>query len=314
MATYLVTGGAGFIGSHIAHAPVLRGHEVRVLDNFSTGKRENIAPISDSVRVVEGDIRDRSAVDGAMKGADYVLHQAALASVPRSIQDPCASNAVNVDGTLNVLEAARKYHVKRVVYASSSSVYGDSEKLPKSEDMPTNPKSPYAVTKLAGEWYCGIYADIFGLPTVSLRYFNVFGPRQDPNSQYSAVIPIFVNALMRGERATIFGDGEHSRDFTYVENVVAANIAACESKSASGKVYNVACGERFTLNSLYGKLKNIVGVNVEPIYEHPRPGDVKHSQAAIAAIQRDLGCKPLVGFEEGLRKTVEWFRETGVIE
>jgi len=239
---------------------------------------------------------------------DFVLHQAALPSVPRSIEDPCGSNAVNVDGTLNVLEAARECKVKRVVYASSSSVYGDDETLPKFEEMPTRPKSPYALTKLTGELYCRIYTEIFGLSTVSLRYFNVFGPRQDPNSQYSAVIPIFIDALMRGRRATIFGDGEHSRDFTFVENVVAANMAACESKVASGRVYNVACGERYTLNLLYSKLKDIVGASIEPIYDKPRPGDVRHSQAAITAIQRDLAYVPLVGFEEGLKRTVDWFR------
>lgn len=309
MNVYLVTGGAGFIGSHIAEALVLRGHEVRVLDNFSTGKRENIAAFSEKTTVVVGDIRDRTAVNAAMEGVDYVLHQAALPSVPRSIEDPCGSNAVNVDGTLNVLEAVRQYKVKRMVYASSSSVYGDEETLPKSEDMPTRPKSPYALTKLAGELYCRIYTEIFGLPTVSLRYFNVFGPRQDPNSQYSAVIPIFVAALMHGKRATIFGDGEHSRDFTYVENVVAANIAACESVAASGGVYNVACGERFSLNSLYRTLGDILRVDIEPVYEDPRPGDVKHSQASIAAIQRDLAYTPLVGFEEGLKRTVDWFRD-----
>jgi nucleoside-diphosphate-sugar epimerase len=309
MATYLVTGGAGFIGSHLAEALVARGHEVRILDDFSTGKRENIAPFSSKVRVVVGDIRDRSVVTDATKGVDYVLHEAALPSVPRSIEDPCGSNAVNVDGTLNVLEAARQHGVKRVVYASSSSVYGDEATLPKSEDMHTSPKSPYAVGKLTGEWYCRIYNDIYGLRTVSLRYFNVFGPRQDPDSQYSAVIPIFLSALMHGKRPTIFGDGEHSRDFTYVENVVSANLAACESERAAGGVYNVACGRRFTLNLLYESLKTILGVDIDPIYDDPRPGDVKHSEAAITAIQRDMNYEPSVGFEEGLRRTIAWFKE-----
>ncbi|UCG51902.1 MAG: SDR family oxidoreductase [Candidatus Latescibacterota bacterium] len=308
MATYLVTGGAGFIGSHIAETLTRNGHEVRVLDNFSTGKQENLDPFRSECLLIEGDVRDADAVEEAVRGVDFVIHQAALASVPRSIDDPTSSNQVNVQGTLNLLLAAKKHEIKRFVYASSSSVYGDSETLPKAEEMPPNPKSPYATSKLAGELYCRVFADVYGLPTTCLRYFNVFGPRQDPNSQYSAVIPVFVKALLQERPPTIFGDGEQSRDFTYVENVVSANILACESNNSRGEVYNVACGDRFSLNWLYGKLKNIIGVDIEPKFGPPRPGDVKHSQASVEAIERGLGYKIRVGFDEGLKRTVDWYK------
>ncbi len=309
MSTYLVTGAAGFIGSHIAEKLVSDGHTVRVLDNLSTGKRENLRVLGDAVTFIEGDIRDTAVVDDAVGGADYVIHQAALASVPRSIEDPTSTNEVNVQGTLNLLESARKASVKRFVYASSSSVYGDSEVLPKTEDMLPEPKSPYAVSKLAAEYYCRVYSEIHGLPTVSLRYFNVFGPRQDPGSQYAAVVPIFVTSLLAGRSATIFGDGEQSRDFTYVTNVVAANLLVCNSESTGRRVYNVACGERFTLNSLHQRLEDITGSGVNPTYGDPRIGDVKHSQASIEAIRKDVGYAPTVGFDDGLSLTCEWYRQ-----
>ncbi|NIM19937.1 MAG: NAD-dependent epimerase/dehydratase family protein [Candidatus Latescibacteria bacterium] len=312
MATFLVTGGAGFIGSNITQELLKRGDTVRVLDDFSTGREENIRDFMSDIELIEGDIRDKATVQSAMKGVDYVLHQAALASVQRSIDNPEASNEVNVRGTLNLLDAANGESVKRFVYASSSSVYGDSEVLPKEESMPTNPKSPYAVTKLAGELYCQVYSGVFGLPTVSLRYFNVFGPKQDPNSQYSAVIPIFIKALIQNEPPTIFGDGEQSRDFTFVENVVRANLLACESNSPGGGVYNVACGDRFTLNDLYARLMMIIGSNIEPKFGPPRPGDVKHSQASIRAVEEALGYRTVVDFENGLERTVQWYREVGL--
>lgn len=312
MATYLVTGGAGFIGSNIVDALLKMGETVRVIDDFSTGREENIRSFVEKVTLIRGDIRDVGTVDEAVAGVDYVVHQAALASVPRSIDNPTASNQVNVQGTLNLLEAARRHGVKRFVYASSSSVYGDSEELPKVETMPTNPKSPYAVTKLAGEWYCRVFSEIFGLPTVSLRYFNVFGPRQDPNSQYSAVIPIFVKHLIGGTAATIFGDGEQSRDFTFVDNVVSANILGCQANLGGARVYNVACGDRYTLNHLYARLKKLIGSGVEPNYGPPRTGDVKHSMAAVGRAEKELGYKTIVDFEEGLDRTVRWYKEVGL--
>jgi nucleoside-diphosphate-sugar epimerase len=307
VASYLVTGGAGFIGSHIAEALSAEGNEVRILDNFSTGKRENIEPFAARCQVIEGDIRDGRVVEGAVQGVNYVIHQAALTSVPRSVQDPILTNEVNITGTVNVLAAARRHGVKRVVYASSSSVYGDTEVLPKVEDMATSPRSPYAVSKLAAELYCRVFAGVYGMSTVSLRYFNVFGPRQDPYSQYSAVIPLFIKALAEGKRPTIFGDGEQSRDFTFVENVVRANLLACHGEASGDRVYNVACGDRLTLNSLFSKLRGMLGAKVEPEYTEPRPGDVKHSQADISAIEGDLGYKPVVGTDEGLERTVDWY-------
>jgi nucleoside-diphosphate-sugar epimerase len=309
MAHYLVTGGAGFIGSHIAEKLVEEGHDVRVFDNFSTGKRDNVAPFAGRCAIVEGDVRDAGAVDEAVRGVDLVIHQAALASVPRSINDPVSTNEVNVEGTLNLLVAAKKHGVKRFVYASSSSVYGDSPKLPKEEGLTPNPKSPYAVSKLAGEMYCLSFSEVYGMPTTCLRYFNVFGPRQDPESQYAAVIPLFITALLEGTRPTIFGDGEQSRDFTYVDNVVSANMLAAASNLPGGTVYNVACGTRFTLNSLYGELNNLLGVSIEPVYDAARPGDVKHSQASVRAVEDALGYRTIVPFGEGLRRTVRWYRE-----
>jgi UDP-glucose 4-epimerase len=282
-----------------------RGHEVRVLDNFATGRRSNLAVLGDEAEIIEGDIQSYERVNRAIRGCDVVFHQAALPSVPRSIQDPLTSNATNVTGTLNVLLAARDHDVSRVVYASSSSVYGASPELPKHEELPTLPISPYATAKLAAEGYARSFHQVYGLETVALRYFNVFGPRQDPNSEYSAVIPKFVAKLAAGEAPVIFGDGEQSRDFTYVENVVAANLLAMQAPVAAGRVYNVACGERFSLNQLFGELREILGSSVEPEYGPARAGDVKHSMADISRARGDLGYEPLVDFREGLERTVE---------
>jgi UDP-glucose 4-epimerase len=311
MAKYLVTGGAGFIGSNIVDKLLERGDSVRVLDDFSTGREENVRHFADDIRLIRGDIRDEDAVDGAVKGVDFVLHQAALASVPRSIDNPKLSNDVNIRGTLNLLDAARRHSVRRFVYASSSSVYGDSETLPKLETMEPNPKSPYAVNKLCGEWYCRVFSEIHGLDTVSLRYFNVFGPRQDPDSDYSAVIPLFVKHLINGDRATVFGDGEQSRDFTFIENVVNANLLSCEANISGARVYNIACGERFTLNQLYGKLSGLLESDIEPVYADPRPGDVRHSMAGIDRIREEIGFSVTIGFDEGLGRTVDWYHRAG---
>lgn len=308
MSRYLVTGGAGFIGSHIVHRLVSDGCPVRVLDNFTTGKRENIADVMDRIELMEGSIADLDTVRTAMRGVDYVLHQAALPSVPRSVEDPIASNLANIDGTLNVLVAARDAGAKRVVYASSSSVYGDSPTMPKREDMPPNPLSPYALTKLAGEFYCRVFYTIYGLETVSLRYFNVFGPRQDPASQYAAVIPRFVTAMLAGEQPVIYGDGTQTRDFTFVGNNVEANLLACTAPGAAGKVFNIACGERYSLLDLVNMINRLLGTDIQPRFEPGRPGDVKHSLADISRAAETLGYSPSVGFEDGLREVVEWLK------
>jgi UDP-glucose 4-epimerase len=313
---YLVTGGAGFIGSHIVEEMLRRGERVRAFDNFSTGRRENLTfddariVSHENLEVIEGDIRDTSAVNAATAGVDFVLHQAALPSVPRSILDPLTTNEVNVTGTLNVLVAARDANVKRVVYASSSSVYGNSPTLPKHEGMQTQPLSPYAVSKLAGERYCIAFHQVYGLPTVCIRYFNVFGHRQDPTSQYSAVIPKFITAMLQGVSPTIYGDGLQSRDFTHVANVVRANLLACEREEAIGAVMNVACGERYTLLDLHSALQQTIGTDVPPIFAAERAGDVKHSMAAIEVAREKLGYAPIVNWKEGLRRTVEWYRQT----
>lgn len=308
MSRYLVTGGAGFIGSNITAELVRRGEEVVVLDNLSTGYEENLAAVRGAITFVRGDVRDADAVRGAMEGVEYVLHQAALASVPRSIEDPELVNDVNVRGTLVVLEQARRAKVKRLVYAASSSAYGDTERLPKIETMTPKPRSPYAASKLIGEHYCAVYADCFGLSTISLRYFNIFGPRQDPRSQYAAVIPIFVSHLLAGTRPTIYGDGGQSRDFTFIENVVEANIGAARCEAGRGQVVNVACGERYTLNELFASLRALVGSAVEPIHDAPRAGAVRHSHADIGAARALIGYEVRVPFAEGLRRTVEWYR------
>ncbi|HEY7678818.1 MAG TPA: SDR family oxidoreductase [Candidatus Methylomirabilis sp.] len=310
MTTYLVTGGAGFIGSNIAHELVRRGHRVRVLDNFATGRRANLTGIEDRVELIEGDLRLPADVEKAVEGVEVVLHQGALGSVPRSVADPLATHEANVTGTLHVLWASRAAGVRRVVYASSSSVYGDTPTLPKREDMPPAPLSPYAVSKLAGEHYCSVFAGVYGLETVSLRYFNVFGPRQDPASEYAAVIPKFIRAMRRGERPAIFGDGTQSRDFTYVENVVAANLLAAQAPAGAlrGAVCNVACGEHSTLLDLVAALNGALGTRLEPIFRPRRPGDVLHSHAAIGRAEALLGYGPSVRFAEGIRRTVEWMQ------
>jgi nucleoside-diphosphate-sugar epimerase len=304
MPLYLVTGGAGFIGSNIVEALVSRGEKVRVLDNFSTGKRENLSLLMDKIELVEGDIRSYHLVRQAVEGVDHVLHQAALPSVPRSVKDPITTSEVNVSGTLNILEAARDEGVERVVYASSSSIYGDLETLPKTEDMLPKPLSPYAVSKLAGEKYCQVFTQIYGLKTISLRYFNVFGPKQDPTSQYAAVIPKFISAIRDGKNPVVFGDGEQSRDFTYVENVVHANLLACGERSAefSGEVFNIACGKRITINQMIEFINHSLGKHVKPSYAKPRTGDVKHSLANIGKAQQLLGYGVQVEFQEGLKR------------
>jgi len=309
--TILVTGGAGFIGSNIVKRLLKLGNKVRVLDNFSTGKRENLFPFktNPNFQLFEGDLRSFHIVRDAVKGSEFILHQGALPSVPRSIQDPITSNDVNILGTLNILEAAKEFGVKRFVYASSSSVYGNSEKLPKVEDMPVNPLSPYAVTKYASERYCQTYFWLYGLETVSLRYFNVFGPNQDPTSQYSSVIPKFIKAIMNNEQPIIYGDGLQSRDFTFVENNVQANMLACLAPKAAGEVFNIACGQRFTLLDLVEEINKILGKNIEPVFVKDRPGDVKHSLASIEKAKELLSFNPKVSFKEGLEKTVEFFKK-----
>jgi len=312
MPRYLVTGGAGFIGSHIAARLLQDGQQVRVLDNLSTGRRLNLdflrAIPGNRFEYVEGDIRDVEACRRSCQGVDVVFHQAALASVQRSVENPSDTTAVNVTGTVNVFAAARESGVRRVVAASSSSVYGDSETLPKHEDMPLAPRSPYAASKAAGEQFARVFALTLGLETVSLRYFNVFGPRQDPGSQYAAVIPLFITALLEKRRPVIFGDGHQSRDFTYVDNVVDANLAAARGPGGSGEAVNIACGERYSLLDLLKALGDIVGTTADPELKPPRVGDVLHSQASIEKAERLFGFRPARGFQEGLRRTVEYFR------
>jgi len=361
MSLYLITGGAGFIGSNIVEELLRRGEKVRILDNFATGKRENIAKLkvgsesskakdeklivnseegivnseksdvkqqkadvkskknekkdagkvennnSGNLEIVEGDVRSYHIVREAVEGVDFILHQAALPSVPRSVKDPITSNEVNVVGTLNILNAAKEAKVRRIVYASSSSVYGDLEFLPKTEDMLPKPLSPYAVSKLAGEKYCQVFTKLYGLETVVVRYFNVFGPNQDPTSQYSAVIPKFIELIKKGKSPIIYGDGEQSRDFTYVKNVVEANLLACGEcfESLLGEVFNIAYGKRVTINELVRQINHILGTDVQPVYTNPRPGDVKHSLANIGKARQFLGYEPKVSFEEGLRLTIE---------
>ncbi len=305
---YLVTGGAGFIGSNIVEKLVRRGESVRVIDDFSTGSRENLDPYKEVVEIIEGDIRNSADAYRAVEGVDLVLHEAALPSVPRSITDPVASNDVNVNGTLNILRAARDAGVSRVVFASSSSVYGNAPTLPKQEDMPTLPLSPYAVSKQAAESYVRVFANVYGTPTVVLRYFNVFGPRQNPDSQYSAVIPKFIKAMMAGKRPVIYGDGTQSRDFTFVANVVEANIRAATREIPPGSVMNCACHGQVTLNELVSKLNEILGTSIKPEYADPRPGDIKHSFADIGRMQELLDFTPTVDFESGLVKTCEYYR------
>jgi len=308
---YLVTGGAGFIGSHMVRTLLGRGERVRILDNFATGKREHLEPLQGSVEVIEGDVRYLNNVQEAVAGVDYVLHLAALPSVARSVRTPIESNDVNVVGTLNLLVAARDAGVKRVVYSASSSAYGNTAVLPKEETMPSDPLSPYAVNKLTGELYCRVFSRVYGLETVSLRYFNVFGPRQDPTSQYSAVIPRFIQAVMAGRPPVIYGDGEQSRDFAYVQNAVEASLLACTAPGVAGETINVGCGQRVTLNQLVSMIGRLAGREIAPIYEPPRAGDVRHSLAGIEKAARLLRYTPSVALEEGLRRTIEWLRGDG---
>jgi nucleoside-diphosphate-sugar epimerase len=309
MATYVVTGGAGFIGSHIVEELLRRKQNVRIVDDFSTGKKVNIEPFRKDVEVFETDIAVATNLVDIFGGADYVVHQAAIPSVPKSMADPVTSNRANVDGTLNVLVAARKAQVKRVVYASSSSVYGDSPTLPKREDMPPAPLSPYGAQKLFGEIYCGLFWKAFGLETVALRYFNVFGPRQDATSQYSGVLAKFIPAVLQDRQPTIYGDGLQSRDFTFVANVVEANLFACTAPGVAGEVFNIACGDRITVNSMLEQINKILGKNIAPSYTAVRAGDILHSQADIAKARTRLGFAPAVTFAEGLRRTIEWYRD-----
>lgn len=304
----LITGGGGFIGSHLVERLLNEGHAVRVLDNFATGRRENLTDFADHVELVEGDIQSYERVHTAVRGVDIVFHEAALPSVPRSVQDPLTSNASNVLGTLNVLLCARDSGVRRVVSASSSSVYGKNEALPKTEDLATQPISPYAVAKLASEGYCRSFHEVYGLETVALRYFNVFGPRQDPLSQYAAVIPNFIEAALSGRAPAVHGDGEQSRDFTFVANVVDANLLAMDAERVAGQAINVACGQRFSLNEVIAEIGDIVGHDLTANHEAPRVGDVPHSQADISLARRLLAYEPAVGLREGLERTVGYFR------
>jgi len=307
VASYLVTGGAGFIGSHLAEELLRRGHRVRVVDSLITGKRANLASIA-AAEFIEGDLADADVAAKAAKGMDYVLHQAAIPSVPRSVDDPATTNRANITATLNILVAARAAGVKRLVYAGSSAAYGDTPTLPKHEEMPTRPLSPYALQKLVGEQYCQLFTQLYRFPTVTTRYFNVFGPRQDPGSPYSGVISLFATALLAGQAPIIHGDGEQTRDFTYIANVVDGVLRACEAPNVAGAVINVATGQRTSLNELLRILNRLVNVNVRPIYKETRAGDVHDSQADISKAKALLGYEPTVSLEDGLRHTLDWCR------
>jgi nucleoside-diphosphate-sugar epimerase len=315
MAFYLVTGGAGFIGSHLAEALLLRGHRVTVVDNLSTGALRNLEPVASQVTFIEGDLADPLVCRRVTRGVDYILHQAAIPSVPRSIEDPITSHRANVDGTLHLLAAAAEAGVKRLVFAGSSSVYGDQVELPKHEDMPPRPLSPYALQKLVGEQYCRLFTALYGFETVTIRYFNVFGPRQSPTSAYSGVISRFAHAHLEGRRPVIYGDGGQTRDFTYVSNVVDAVLKACDAGGVAGQVVNVATGSRVSLNELLTILNRLLGTSIAPCYEAARAGDVRDSQADITRARALLGYEPGVLLDEGLRRTLDWFRrETPAIE
>jgi len=304
----LVTGGAGFIGGHLVAGLLGAGWSVRVIDDLSTGSEQNLAQAMDRIEFTRGDIRDANALEGVMSGVEVVFHQAAMASVPRSVAMPLLTNSINVDGTLLVLETARQSGVRRVVYAASSSAYGETEVLPKVETLPATPLSPYALQKYTGEVYCRLYSDLYGLETVALRYFNIFGPRQDPESDYAAVIPLFVTAALAEKRPVIYGDGEQTRDFTYVENAVQANLLAADADRASGAVINIAAGKRTSLNELWQDIRNLVGTDVEPRYAPPREGDVRESVADLALASELLGYDPAIGLDEGLARTIASFR------
>jgi len=311
MSKYLVTGGAGFIGSNLARFILAKGHEVVILDNFATGKRENLTEIADKIQLVEGDIRDRKTAEKAMNGCTAVFHEGALGSVPRSIDEPVTSHDVNVNGTVNILETARALGVKRIVFAASSSAYGNQPLSPKQEDMPVLPISPYASSKVACEAYLQAYAAAYQMETVSLRYFNVFGPRQDPFGAYAAVIPAFVSSLLKGKPPTVYGDGEQSRDFCYIDNVCHANwlAAHASAENCDGRPLNIACNESVTLNQILSKLQQLLGTNIEAIYTSERPGDVKHSLADIRRAKEKIGYEPLVRFNEGLETAIDWYKE-----
>jgi UDP-glucose 4-epimerase len=308
LARYLITGGAGFIGANLAHALVAQGETVRILDDFSTGRPQNLSGIDDQVELLRGDIRDPGTVARAVAQVEVILHQAALNSNPRSIREPLQTSEVNVGGTLTLLQAARSAGTRRFVYASSSSVYGEVAGLPKTEDMPTAPKAPYGVSKLAAEQYCRVFSQVYGIETVCLRYFNVFGPRQHPDSEYAAVIPRFLRRMLAGKRPVIFGDGEQSRDFTPVDNVVTANLLAARSPKGIGEIMNVAGGIASTLNQLVAWLNELLETELPPLYEPPRPADIRHSYASIRKAEVLLGYRPAVDVREGLRQTVEWFK------
>lgn len=309
MSKFLVTGGAGFIGSNIVKALIENGDAVTVLDNFSTGKRENLFEFEDKIEIIEGDIRDRGTVDRAVREKEFVLHQAALPSVERSIKDPNTTNNVNVIGTLNVLLAAKDYGVRRVLYAASSSVYGDTEQMAKVETMTVNPLSPYAISKLAGEYYCKTFSSVYGLDTVILRYFNVFGSKQDPHSEYSAVIPKFISCALKNKKPSVFGDGKQTRDFTFVENVVNANLLAIKKGDRMhGEVFNIACGKEVSVLSIVSILSKIFSRDIEPVFCEARLGEVRFSLADISKAKQRLNYSPLVDFEKGLEKTVQWYR------
>ncbi len=309
MRTFLVTGGAGFIGSHIAEALVRRHDKVRILDNLSTGHLSNLDPIRDQVEFVEGDLLDTETVKRVVDGVDCIFHQAALASVPRSVKNPLATNAACVTGTLTLLDAARRAGVRRMMYAASSSAYGDQPYSSKRETDLPGPLSPYAVAKLAGEHYCRAFTATYKFETVAIRYFNVFGPRQDPNSPYSAVIPKFISAILEGKQPTIFGDGLQSRDFTFVENVVHGNLLAADAQDVAGRVFNVACGGNITLLDLLNSLNKLLGTDVEPIFEKPRPGDVRQSLADISLARKLLDYEPQVSLHEGLARSIEYYKQ-----
>ncbi len=309
MTDYLVTGGGGFIGSHLVHRLVQLGHSVRVLDNFSTGKRANLAELEGRFELVEGDMADPAIARRACDGVTVVLHQAAIPSVPKSVADPAVSHRANVEGTFQLLMAARDAKVRRFVYAGSSSAYGESETLPKVESMPTDPLSPYAVQKLTGEYYCRAFYRCYGLQTLTMRYFNVFGPRQDPTSQYAAAIPAFITAILANQSPTVYGDGEQTRDFTYIDNVVEANLLAAKAEKTSGEVINIACGSRITVNEILADINRSLGRDVKPNYVPGRAGDIKHSWADIRLARKVIGFEPVVPFAEGLERAIKWYSE-----